>query len=65
MSVVTDDPLQQARADLAAAEAELKLWLDRFDNYSGNNPNKYQADIRAARRKRDVARHRVELLERK
>ena len=37
--------------DLERARAELKSWSDRFANYSGNNPNKYQADIKAARQK--------------
>lgn len=37
--------------DMEEAKAELSAWLDRFDRYTGNNPNKYQSDIRAARRK--------------
>lgn len=37
--------------DLEEARANLKSWEDRFDRYSGNNPDKYQADIKAARRK--------------
>lgn len=36
--------------DLEAARAALKSWQDQFDRYSGNNPDKYQADIKAARR---------------
>ncbi|HET6234105.1 MAG TPA: hypothetical protein VFE41_03910 [Acetobacteraceae bacterium] len=31
---------------LAAAEKELAAWREKFDNYSGNNPNKYGSDIR-------------------
>ncbi|HCJ7274148.1 TPA: hypothetical protein NVH30_003823 [Vibrio cholerae] len=34
--------------DLRAAQAELDLWQGRWDRYDGNNPNKYQADIRNA-----------------
>lgn len=37
--------------DFNKANEELKLWQKRWDNYSGNNPNKYQADIRSARSK--------------
>lgn len=37
--------------DLEEARRELTRWNERFDNYSGNNPNKYQADIRAARQR--------------
>lgn len=41
--------------DLDEARQELKRWRDRFDNYDGNNPNKYQSEIRAARMKvRDI-----------
>lgn len=40
--------------DLEVAKTELGTWLDRFDRYTGNNPNKYQSDIRAARRKVSV-----------
>ena len=36
-------------ADLEQAKAELASWSRRFDDYSGNNPDKYQADIRSAR----------------
>ena len=41
---MTTDKLENARRDL-------QKWEDRFANYSGNNPDKYQADIRAARRR--------------
>lgn len=34
--------------DLYIAQEELALWQDRWDRYDGNNPNKYQADIRNA-----------------
>jgi len=33
------------------ARAELPLWNERWDNYTGNNPDKYQTDIRDAARK--------------
>jgi hypothetical protein len=36
--------------DLEAAKAELSTWVDRFDRYTGNNPNKYHSDIGVARR---------------
>lgn len=35
-------------ADLEAARADLARWQARWDNYDGNNPNKFQADIRRA-----------------
>jgi len=37
--------------DLENAREELRKWDDRFDRYTGNNPDKYQSDIRAARSK--------------
>ena len=37
--------------DYKKAKTELDRWNDAFDNYSGNNPDKYQADIKAAARK--------------
>ncbi|HHF3171018.1 TPA: hypothetical protein ACPJ1O_004398 [Vibrio diabolicus] len=37
--------------DLRAAQEELDLWQGRWDRYGGNNPNKYQADIRNAQRR--------------
>ncbi|ESY22457.1 MULTISPECIES: hypothetical protein [unclassified Mesorhizobium] len=37
--------------DLEKAKAELSGWSKRFDDYTGNNPDKYQADIRSAREK--------------
>ena len=40
--------------DLAEAKAELCTWLGRFDRYTGNNPQKYQANIRTAQRKVSV-----------
>ncbi|MBD7962401.1 hypothetical protein [Comamonas avium] len=36
--------------DLATAEAELKRWDDAYANDSSNNPNKYEAQRRDARR---------------
>ncbi|CAK2039539.1 conserved hypothetical protein [Vibrio crassostreae] len=35
--------------DLQAAQTELELWEGRWERYDGNNPNKYQADIKNAR----------------
>lgn len=37
--------------DLENALEALRAWEDKFERYSGNNPNKYQSDIKAARRK--------------
>lgn len=42
MTIFTPAELEQAKADLA-------VWNKRFDEYTGNNPDKYQADIRSAR----------------
>jgi hypothetical protein len=39
------------REELEAARRDLADWMDRFDNYSGNNPDKYHSDIKAARRR--------------
>jgi hypothetical protein len=36
--------------DLEKARDNLKIWSKRWEDYSGNNPNKFQADIKAARR---------------
>jgi hypothetical protein len=36
--------------DLEKAREALRAWEDRFDRYTGNNPNKYQSDIKVARR---------------
>lgn len=35
--------------DYEKAKAALKKLNDRFDRYDGNNPNKYQADLKMAR----------------
>lgn len=35
--------------DLEAAREDLRKWMDRFADYSGNNPDKYSADIKSAR----------------
>lgn len=44
--------------DYENAKAELASWNERWENYSGNNPDKYQADIKAAERKvRDIERY--------
>lgn len=37
--------------DLENARAELAVLRQRWENYSGNNPDKYQSDIKAASRK--------------
>lgn len=37
--------------DLDAARRDLTVWNERFQNYSGNNPDKYKSDIKAARRR--------------
>ena len=37
--------------DLEAARDELRDWKKRWENYSGNNPNKYQSELRSAREK--------------
>jgi hypothetical protein len=36
-------------ADLEQAKSDLAAWNKRFDDYTGNNPDKYHADIRSAR----------------
>ena len=38
-------------ADLAAAKGELQHWEEKFDGYTGNNPNKFRTDIKNARQK--------------
>ncbi len=41
--------------DYEKAKAELTCWREAWDNYTGNNPDKYQTDIRnAARRMREI-----------
>jgi len=35
--------------DLEKAQSELKEWNEKWSNYSGNNPDKYQSDIKSAR----------------
>lgn len=42
--------------DLEQARVELRAHSDRFDRYSGNNPNKYRSDI-------DLAMMKVESIE--
>ena len=52
--------------DLAAAEVKLKYWDDAFANDKSNNPNKYEAQRRDARREvRQISRElkRIGLLE--
>lgn len=34
--------------DLKQAHADLEPWQERWDNYSGNNPNKYRSSIKSA-----------------
>ena len=43
-------PYRYSLDDLEKAKTELKLWEDRFANDSSNNPNKYQSQIKQARR---------------
>ena len=38
-------------ADLEKAKAELASWEEKWDRYSGNNPNKFQSNIKSARSK--------------
>lgn len=38
------------QTDLTEAREVLQSWQEKFERYSGNNPNKYQADIKSARR---------------
>ena len=38
-------------AELEAAKEELASWQARWESYSGNNPDKYQSDLRMAREK--------------
>ena len=40
--------------DLKKAKEKLDFWNKKWDNYSGNNPNKYQSDIKSARREIDT-----------
>jgi hypothetical protein len=37
--------------DYEKAKAELHRWHEQWDSYTGNNPEKYQTDIRDASRK--------------
>ncbi len=37
--------------DLKKAQDTLTTWSERWENYSGNNPNKYQSDLKTARAK--------------
>ena len=37
--------------DYEKAKEELARWRQKWDNYSGNNPNKYQSEIKVASRK--------------
>lgn len=39
-----------SKEDLIEAQKVLQSWQEKFDRYSGNNPNKYEADIKSARR---------------
>jgi hypothetical protein len=42
MTTYTLEDLEQAKASLAA-------WNRRFDDYTGNNPGKYESDLQSAR----------------
>ena len=39
---------QYTLQDLKEAKDQLVVWRQRWDNYSGNNPNKYKSDIKIA-----------------
>jgi hypothetical protein len=41
--------LASVEAELATARQELQSWEERWDQYNGNNPNKYATDLRRAR----------------
>jgi len=41
--------VQKVATELADAEMELATLEQAFDNYLGNNPNKYRTDLRNAR----------------
>jgi hypothetical protein len=44
--------------DYEKARVELHRWQELWGNYSGNNPNKYQTDIRdAGRRVREIEQY--------
>lgn len=43
-------PTTYTMADLEKARAVLEAVHQRFDNYSGNNPDRYQSQMNAARR---------------
>jgi len=49
--------------DLEEAKAELQVLSNRWENYNGNNPNKYQSQIQAARRKVDEIQEFLSLAE--
>ena len=38
----------QTQAELSAAKENLASWERRWENYSGNNPNKYRSDVKLA-----------------
>lgn len=42
--------------NLQRKQAELARMIERFDNYSGNNPNKYQSQIRSLRESVELIR---------
>jgi hypothetical protein len=48
-----NDAAKYTLDDLLAAERELKRLRTAFDGYSGNNPDKYESDLKAARRDLD------------
>lgn len=52
---------QYTLADLEAACEEQRRLSEKFANYSGNNPNKFQADIKAARSKVRIIERRLKL----
>ncbi|MCA3633527.1 MAG: hypothetical protein INF16_12150 [Methylobacterium sp.] len=40
--------IEVIKAELLDANTTLERWQRAFDNYSGNNPNKFRSDIRSA-----------------
>lgn len=55
--------VEEARAKLEKAKGDLARLNEAWDNYSGNNPNKYRSDIKTARLMVDIAESWVKKLE--
>ena len=58
-----DAAMEAVRKAFADAEAVLAAWLERWSNYSGNNCNRYRADIKRARFTVASAKERLAWLE--